>query len=201
MTVRQDDGFDPRPREESDRRHAVAPCVTMFRSAPSRRERRNARRKCDPHDVSIRALAKRATVDRSRSTHRRSVSIRALAKRATGLKCGRHSRASMRFDPRPREESDSFVDNAIVGQGKEERRREPLPRTPAPPPVCERGSKISLRYQTAKGGANPPGKSGTLAVRATGLRATASQTISGPPRSTAAFAPTCSTRRRQFAPR
>jgi hypothetical protein len=50
------------------------------------------------------------------------------------------------------------------------------------------------RFQTAGVGANQSSANGMLVVRAR-------YTISGPLRSVATFAPTCSIRRRQFAPR
>ena len=80
-----------------------------------------------------------------------------------------------------------------------ERERRSRPRREPTIRGCDRF--ISERFQTARCSREPPGDF----RHASGSRkrnwTLAPQTISGPPRSAAGFAPTCSTRRCQFAPR
>ncbi len=214
--------FDPRPREESDLGVAISLASDMpvsIRALAKRATRgdmigtgffgvsiralaKRATGKPPPADtaviVSIRALAKRATCRLHSRRLSLQVSIRALAKRATSS-FGRLRSISPSFDPRPREESDSFVDNAIVGQGKEERRREPLPRTPAPPPFASEVKKYL--YDIKQLWAARTRRENTARLRFAQRLRLRRHTISGPPKSTVALAPTCSTRRRQFDPR
>ena len=77
--------FNPRSREESDESELSDRCIKyIFQSTLSRRERRNDMgTRQNGLDISIHALAKRATVSNLSKIPMPDISIHALAKRAT----------------------------------------------------------------------------------------------------------------------